>query len=225
MLRIGRARTVLGIAGVVIALTATQAVASDPGQVLVPDTGYAILGDRDPGSLAFTAFGPATAYRSPLLGQNNTVNVVADDPPWSGRFYLLIDDLAPANRRLFLDIRTPSPISYTCVKGPEDPNRASNRHHPRLGAQVHIAGGKAQLLCFDSTGTRGYMVYTTTACVKIVGVEPATPPFATHYVVDGRGCQANVYVLNKNQLTPITYGGKTGYAKVFDFPIYFEADA
>ena len=165
-----------------------------------------------------------STYRNPALGQNNIVGLRPDrEYPYYGTLELIVDDLAPANRRLFLDIQTPSPITYTCVKGPENPGSPSS---PRWGARIGVQGGKAQLLCYDATGTKGYMVYTTTSCVTITATGPSTDPLLTHYVIDGRGCKANVYTLNKNKLTPITTGsGKHTYYKVFDFPIYLEADA
>jgi hypothetical protein len=220
-----RARTVsaLCLCLGLVALFATGAQAADPPvQVLVPNSGFAVLGDgQTPG---LTAVGPASTYRNPALGQNNKISIRPDrEYPYYGGLQLIVDDLAPANRRLSLDIKTPTPIAYTCVKGPEDPG---NPNGPRWGAKVGISGGKAQLLCFDQTGNKGYMVYTTTSCVTVTSTGPSTTdPLLTHYVIDGRGCQANVYVKDRNKLTPISYGsGKHTYYKVFDFPIYFEAD-
>lgn len=222
-----RGRTVsalcLCLGMVAVFATGAQAAADPPGQGLVPDSGFAIRGDgQTPG---LTALGPASTYRNPALGQNNIFGIRPDrEYPWYGSLELIVDDLAPANRRLFLDIKRPSPIAYTCVKGPEDP---ANPNGPRWGARLGVSGGKAQLLCFDATGTQGYMVYTTTSCVTITSTGPSTSdPLLSHFVIDGRGCQANVYVKNKNKLTPISYGsGKHTYYKVFDFPIYLEADA
>jgi hypothetical protein len=203
-----------------VALVATGAQSAEPpAQAHVPNSGQAVLGDGQNPSA--TLVGASSAYGNSGLGQKNIVNIRPDrEYPYYGTFELIIDDTAPASRRLYLDIKTPSPIAYTCVKGPENPGS------PRWGARVGVSGGKAQLLCYDSTGTKGYMVYTTASCVTITATEPPVPPFTTHYVVDGRGCKANVYTLNKNKLTPITTGsGKHTYYKVFDFPIYFEADA
>jgi hypothetical protein len=219
-------RTVLALClslGMVVSVATGAQAADPPGQVHVPNVGFAVLGDgQTPGA---TLLGPATTYRNPALGQNNIVNVRPDrEYPYFGTLELIIDDTAPASRRLQLDIKTPTPISYTCVKGPENPGSPSS---PRWGARIGVQGGKAQLLCYDSTGTKGYMVYTTTSCVTITAAGPGTHPLtATHYVIDGRGCKANVYTLSRNKLTPITTGsGKHTYYKVFDFPIYFEADA
>jgi hypothetical protein len=207
-----------------VALVATGAQSVEPpAQAHVPNSGQAVLGDGQNPSA--TLVGASSAYGNSGLGQKNIVNIRPDrEYPYYGTFELIIDDTPPANRRLYLDIRTPTPIAYTCVKGPEDPGSPSS---PRWGARVGVSGGKAQLLCYDSTGTKGYMVYTTTSCVTITATGPGTHPLTTtHYVIDGRGCKANVYTLNKNKLTPITTGsGKHTYYKVFDFPIYFEADA
>ena len=205
-----------------LAATGGAQAAEPPAQALVPDSGFAIRGDGQ--SPTFTLVGPSSAYGNSGLGQRNIVNVRPDrEYPYFGFFELIIDDLAPASRRLFLDIKTPTAIAYTCVKGPENPGSPSS---PRWGARIGVQGGKAQLLCYDGTGTKGYMVYTTTSCVTITATEPAVSPFTAHYVIDGRSCKANVYTLSRNKLTPITTGsGKHTYYKVFDFPFYLEADA
>lgn len=221
-----RARTVsaLCLCLGMVALFATGAQAADPAaQVLVPDPSPQLAVGGDGQTPSVTLEGPAGTYRNPALGQNNIVNI-RPDGEYLGFLELIIEDTPPASRRLYLDIKTPTPIAYTCVKGPENPGSPSS---PRWGARIGVQGGKAQLLCFDQTGTQGYMVYTTTSCVTITATGPGTHPLTTtHYVIDGRGCQANVYTLSRNKLTPIKSGsGKHSYYKVFDFPIYFEADA
>ncbi len=222
-----RARTVsaLCLCLGMVALFATGAQAADPpARVLVPDPSIDLALGGDGQEPSLTAEGPSGTYRNPALGGSNIVNIAPDRPyPYYGRMELIIDDRAPASRKLFLDIKTPTPIAYTCVKGPENPGSPSS---PRWGARIGVQGGKAQLLCYNAAGTQGYMVYTTTSCVSITAVEPEEPPLLSHYVIDGRDCKANVYTLSRNKLTPIKAGsGKNSYYKVFDFPIYLEADA
>jgi hypothetical protein len=222
-----RALFALSLSFGMVALVASGTQAADPpARALVPNPSADLALGGDGQEPSVTAEGASSTYRNPGLGGTNLVYVAMDTT--FGRFQLIIDDRAPANRRLYLDIKTPSPITYQCVKGPEDPNQASNRNHPRLGAQISVSGGKAQLLCFDQTGTQGYMVYTPYVCVTLTAVGAPVPPdpsLTTHYVIDGRGCEAYVYTLSKNQLTPIRVGGKNSAIKEFDFPIYLEADA
>ncbi|HEX2272553.1 MAG TPA: hypothetical protein VHG90_01625, partial [Acidimicrobiales bacterium] len=90
---------------------------------------------------------------------------------------------------------------------------ASNKNYARLGAQISVFGGKAQLLCFQrnpSTGSyTGYHVYTPYVCVTIAG--------GPRYVIDGRGCVANVYWFNKTKQRLI--------ASNQPFSLYLEADS
>ncbi|MFN2543846.1 MAG: hypothetical protein ABR600_04635 [Actinomycetota bacterium] len=208
----------LALAG---AMPGARAATQPPQQVLVPNTTYAVQGDtKHPGPALLG--GPSSTYAS-FGGQANRVDILADNGGIYGHFSFIIENQGTEARRLNLRITAPSPVSYTCVTGPEDPNRASNKNNPRLGAEVSITGGKAQLLCYDSTGTQGYMVYTPNVCVAITDVGPSTVPGTTrHYVADGRGCKAEVYKLNKNRLTEVPSSGPGG---LYDFPIYFEGDA
>jgi hypothetical protein len=165
-----------------------------------------------------------SAYRN--WGENNQVYTPAE----YGSFQLHVDWQAPAARRLELQITSPTPISYTCVTGSEDPARPNG---PPYGAGLHAySGGKAQLNCYNEARDRGYMVYTVSPCVTMTRTgPPVDPAFAAagvpgwHYVIDGRQCRATVSVRNGQKLNVITVdGGRKSPAKVFDFPFYVEAD-
>jgi hypothetical protein len=206
-----RVRTILFTASTVTMLSATVLAPSvgawdAPAQAEVPISGQSVLGDGQYPTA--TASGPASAYANSEFSagvQNNVVVVTADNPPYSGRFQLITEQTTtqPAQpvRRLFLNMPSIGIANYRCDYGPEDPARASNKNYARLGAQISVLGGKAQLLCFQrnpSTGAyTGYHVYTPYTCVAIIG--------GPRYVVNGTGCVADVYFLNKNQQRQIAY--------------------
>ena len=218
-----RARTILFIAATAALLSATVLAPSarawyPPAQAGVPVAGQSVLGDGQYPTV--TAAGPASAYaNSEFSGgvQNNYVHVTADSPPYTGRFQLITEQTKqqPAQpvRRLFLNMPGIGIANYSCDYGPEDPARASNKNYTRLGAQISVLGGKAQLLCFQrhpSTGSyTGYHVYTPYRCVTITG--------GPHYVVNGTGCVADVYAWNKNTQRQIAYHQP--------FSLYVEADS
>jgi hypothetical protein len=205
----------LSIAGLTAsARAATQA----PAQAEVPNSGVAVLGDGQRPTV--TALGLSSAYANSAFSggaDNNSVQVVADSPPSFGRFQLITQQTTqqPAQpiRHLSLDMPASGISNYRCNYGPEDPSKASSKNYARLGAQLSILGGKAQLLCYQrnaSTGAyTGYQIYTGTTCVTITG--------GPHYVIDGRGCEADVYQLNKNKLREI--------GSDQPFSIYLEADS
>ena len=200
-------------------LLASPVRASDaPAQAAVPIAGQSVLGDGQYPTA--TAAGPASAYANSEFSagvQKNIVRVTPDSPPHFGRFQLITEQTTtqPAQpvRHLFLDMPSIGIANYRCDYGPEDPLRASNKNYTRLGAQISVLGGKAQLLCYQrhpSTGSyTGYHVYTPYSCVAIIG--------GPHYVVNGTGCVADVYYVNKNQQRQIAYHQP--------FSLYLEADS
>jgi hypothetical protein len=214
---------ILFIASTVTMLSATVLAplvrASDaPAQAEVPNLGQSVLGDGQYPTV--TAAGPASAYANSEYSagvQNNVVAVTSDNPPYPGRFTLITEQTTqqPAQpvRRLFLNMPSIGIANYRCDYGPEDPARASNKNYARLGAQISVLGRKAQLLCFQrdpSTGAyTGYHVYTPYTCVAITG--------GPRYVVNGTGCVADVYYLNKNRQSQIAYGRP--------FSLYVEANS
>ncbi len=207
--------TTLAITGFV---PSAHAEDDQPARALVPNAAYAVLGDGQFPTV--TAAGLASseyANREWSMGvQNNEVEIEPDDATGYGRLTLITEQTTtqPAQpvRWLFLDMPSLGIAKYRCDYGPEDPNRASNKNYARLGAQISVIGGKAQLLCFQrnpSTGSyTGYHVYTQYSCVAIVG--------GPHYVIDGRGCIAYVYKWNKNTQRLI--------ASNQPFSVYLEAD-
>ena len=191
---------------------------AQPAQAEVPNSGQAVVGDGQ--FPTATALGPASAYanREWSMGtQNNQVYVSADNGNIFGSFKLIAEQTTsqPAQpvRRLFLNMPSAGIANYRCDYGPEDPAHASNKNYARLGAQISVFGGKAQLLCFQRNASSGaytgYQVYTPTNCMTITG--------GPHYVVDGRACVAEIYQLNKTQLRRIAYNQP--------FSLYVEADS
>ena len=149
--------------------------------------------------------------------QNNEVYVTPDNATAFGRVTLITEQTQsqPAQpvRWLVLNMPATGIANFRCDYGPEDPARASNKNYARLGAQISVFGGKAQLLCFQrnpSTGAySGYHVYTPYVCVTIAG--------GPHYVIDGRGCVADVYKFNKTTQKIMAYRQP--------FSLYLEADS
>jgi hypothetical protein len=191
------------LAALALAGTAPPAQGATPAQAEVPNVGYAILGDT-PAMGAFSVYSNTT--------QNNQVQVSADQGGTPGQLLLITDQ--PAGRFLVLNMpSTPAvPPNFECDYGPENINHASNKNNPRLGAEISVIGGKAQLLCFERSSTgvfSGYEVYTPNVCVTITG--------GPHYVIDGSTCRGDVYQFSKNKLTEIASGQA--------FPVHVEADS
>jgi hypothetical protein len=190
-----------------------------PARALVPNSGYSVLGDGQFPTV--TAEGLASseyANREWSMGvQDNEVAVVPDNATAFGRVTLITEQTAsqPAQpvRWLVLNMPGTGIANFRCDYGPEDPTHASNKKYARLGAQISVFGGKAQLLCFQRNSSSGaytgYHVYTPYTCVTIAG--------GPHYVIDGTGCVADVYRLNKTQQRLI--------ARNQPFSLYLEADS
>jgi hypothetical protein len=210
------ALTALAITGFVPSAHAEE---DEPARALVPNSGHAVLGDGQfptvtVGGLASSEY----ANREWSMGvQNNVVNVAPDNATAFGRVTLITEqtESQPAQPVRWLVLNMPSIgiANFRCDYGPEDPTHASNKNYARLGAQISVFGGKAQLLCFQrspSTGFySGYHVYTPYTCVTIAG--------GPHYVINGTGCGADVYKLNKTTQRQIAYHQP--------FSIYLEADS
>lgn len=219
-----RVLTVLVTASAVATLAITGFVPTahaeddDPARVLVPNLGYSVMGDGQVPAL--TAGGAASseyANREWSMGvQDNEIYVTPDNATTFGRVTLITEqtESQPAQpvRWLFLDMPSIGITKYRCDYGPEDPLHASNKNYSRLGAQISVIGGKAQLLCFQRSSAgfySGYHVYTPYTCVTIAG--------GPHYVINGTGCVADVYKLNKTTQKQIAYGQP--------FSLYLEADS
>jgi hypothetical protein len=205
------------VVGLVVAAPAFATTYPNARAVL-PTAGYALTGDGD-------------EYRN-FDGQNNyvTTPTLPNSP-----YELRIDWLA--GRRLFLNITSNQsnvaypPITYTCVTGPEDPNKATNRNNPALGAAFFL--GRTFLIsniqCYNAAHDAGYYVsfISPQSCMTVTKTASTDPRFegGDHYTIDGSTCTATVSIRNGTKVTQIKSGsGKSAKPIVFNVPVFLEFD-
>ena len=206
------------VIGLVVAAPATAQTTYLKARAEVPTAGYALTGD-------------GTEYRN-FDGQSNYVTTQTASVP----FELRVDWLA--GRRLFLNITSNSsgvaypPITYTCVTGPEDPYKASNRNNPALGAAFWLGTSRvvSNIQCYNAAHDAGYWVsfLNPQNCMTVTKTPSADPRFegGDHWVIDGPNCTANVSTRSGTKVTQIKYGsGKTAKPIAFNVPIHLEFDS
>lgn len=187
-------------------------------RAVLPTAGYALTGD-------------GTEYRNFDL-QNNYVTTPTAGVP----FELRVD--WQAGRRLFLNITSNASnvdypaISYTCVTGPEDPAKPSNKNNPALGAAFYLTSSKlvANIQCYNATHDEGYWVsfINPENCMTVTKTPSTDPRFegGDHYTIDGPNCTATVSIRSGTKVTQIKSGsGKTARPVVFNVPVHLEFDS
>src|SRR5688572_10484051 len=168
------------VVGLVVAAPAIAGTYPN-ARVVVPTAGYALTGDSD----------PSGEYRN-FGGQNNYVTT----PTLPNSPYELRIDWQ-AGRRLFLNITSNQsnvaypPITYTCVTGPEDPYKATNRNTPALGAAFYLTRSLivSNIQCYNAAHDAGYWVdlINEQSCMTVTKTASADPRFpgGDHYTIDG----------------------------------------
>lgn len=208
------AAAVCAVIGYLVAAPAVAATYPNARTVL-PAAGYALTGDGD-------------EYRN-FDGQ---ANYVTTEPI----AYELSTDWQ-AGRRLFLQITSNQSnvdypaIVYTCVTGPEDPSRPTNKNSPALGAAFYLSANQlvANIQCYNATHDEGYWVsfINPRGCITVTKTPASDPRFmgGDHYTIDGPNCTAHVSVRNGNKVTQIKTGaGKSSQPVVFNVPVHVEFD-
>ena len=211
--------SVLACAAIGLAVAAPAGATTYPkARAVLPTAGFALTGD-------------GTEYRNFDLQNNHVTTKTAGHP-----FELRVD--WQAGRRLFLNITSNASnvaypaISYTCVTGPENPDRAANKNNPALGAAFFLGSTMlvTNIQCYNAAHDAGYFVsfINPQNCITVTKTASTDPRFegGDHYTIDGPNCTAHVYVRSGTKLTQIkSGGGKTAKPVVFNVPIQLEFDS
>ena len=205
------------VVGLIVVAPASAATYPNARAVL-PTAGYALTGDGD-------------EYRNFDLQNNYVTTPTLPNSPYEVR----IDWLA--GRRLFLNITSNQsnvaypPITYTCVTGPEDPAKATNRNNPALGAAFYLSGSMivSNIQCYNAAHDAGYYVafINPRNCITVTKTASTDPRFqgGDHYTIDGPNCTATVSIRSGTKVTQIKSGsGKSAQAIVFNVPVHLEFD-
>ncbi|HYP22424.1 MAG TPA: hypothetical protein VEV43_02525 [Actinomycetota bacterium] len=217
MKRLVAAALVCAVVGVVAA-TPAGAATYPRARTVLPTAGFALTGD-------------GTEYRNFDL-QNNYVTTKTAGLPFEVRTDW------QSGRRLFLNITSNASnvnypaISYTCVTGPEDPLRPTNKNSPALGSAFYLSTNRlvANIQCYNAAHDAGYFVsfINPQDCITVTQSPSTDPRFegGDHYVIEGPNCTAHVSVRSGTKLTQIKSGsGKSAKPVVFNVPIYLEFDS
>jgi hypothetical protein len=203
------------VIGLVVAAPAL-ATTYPNARAVVPTAGYALTGDGQ-------------EYRN-FDGQANFVSTEK-----TGSYELRID--WQAGRRMFLNITSNASnvsypaISYTCVTGPEDPTKPTNKNNPALGAAFYMTTTRlvSNIQCYNETHDEGYWVsfLSPENCMVLTKSPSSDPRFegGDHYTIDGPNCTAHVSIRSGTTVTRIKSGsGKTAKPIVFNVPVHIEFD-